>query len=58
LREDARLIDDLKRRVSYFDRGPIEQTGKELEVVHAEVMQALFPAARALEATKPAGKTD
>jgi len=26
--------------------------------VHAEVMQALFPAARALEATKPAGKTD
>ncbi len=58
LREDARLVDDLTRRVSYLDRGPIEQTGKELEVVHAEVMHALFPAARGVEATKPAGKTD
>ena len=58
LREDARLIEDLKRRVSYFDRGPIEQTGKELEVVRAEVLQELFPATRALEGTKPAGKTD
>ena len=58
LREDARLVEDLKRRVSYLDRGPIEQTGKDLEGVRAEVLQALFPVARALEATKPAGKTD
>jgi len=58
LREDARLIEDLKRRVSYFDRGPIEQTGKELEVVRAEVLQALFPVARAVEETKPAVKRD
>ena len=58
LREDARLVDDLTRRVSYLDRGPIEQTEKELEVVHAEVLHALFPAARAQEATKPAGKMD
>jgi len=58
LREDARLVDDLQRRVSYLDRGPIEQAGKELEVVHSEVMHALFPAARAVEAAKTAGKTD
>jgi len=58
LREDARLLDDLKRRVSYFDRGPLEQTGKDLEQVRVEVLQALFPVARAPEATKPLGKTD
>ena len=58
LREDARLIEDLAHRVSYLDRGPIEQAGKDLEMVRAEVLQALFPAARALEAAKPAGKTD
>ena len=58
LREDVRLLDDLKRRISYFDRAPIEQTGKELEQVRVEVLQALFPAARAPEAAKPLGKTD
>ena len=58
LREDARLLNDLERRVSYFDRGPLEQTGKELERVRAEVLIALFPAARATETTKPPGKTD
>jgi len=58
LREDARLIEDLKRRVSYLDRSPVEQTGKDLEAVRAEVLQALFPAARPPEAAKPAGKTD
>ena len=58
MREDVRLLDDLKRRISYFDRAPIEQTGKELEQVRVEVLQALFPVARAPEATKPLGKTD
>ena len=58
LREDVRLLDDLKRRISFYDRGPLEQTGKELEQVRAEVLQALFPVARTLEATKPSGKTD
>ena len=58
LREDVRFLDDLKRRVSYLDRGPLEQTGKELEQIRAQVLQALFPAARTTEATKPLGKTD
>jgi hypothetical protein len=58
LREDARLLDDLKRRVSYFDRDPVEKAAKEAEQVRAEVLQALFPAARAPEAEKPLRRTD
>ena len=58
LREDARLLDDLKRRVSYFERDPIEKAAKEVEQARAEVLQALFPAARAPEAAKPSRKTD
>jgi len=58
LREDARLLDDLKRRVSYFDRDPVEKAAKEAEQVRAEVLQALFPAARVPEAEKPLRRTD
>jgi hypothetical protein len=58
LREDARLLDDVKRRISYFDRGPIEKAEKEIEQERTEVIQALFPVARTPEAAKPLGKTD
>jgi hypothetical protein len=58
LREDARLLGDLKRRVSYFERGPIEKAEKEVEQERAEVLHALFPVTRAPEAAKPLGKTD
>jgi len=58
LREDARLLDDLKRRISYFDRGPVEKAEKEVEQERAEVLHALFPATRAPDAAKPPGKTD
>jgi len=58
LREDLRLLADLEQRVSFYDRAPLEQAGKELERVRAEVLQALFPVARMIEATKPSGKTD
>ncbi len=58
LREDARLLDDLKRRVSFFDRDPIEKVAKDVEQVRAEVLLALFPAAQAAEAAKPLRKTD
>jgi ADP-ribose pyrophosphatase YjhB (NUDIX family) len=43
LREDDRLLDDVKRRVSYLERDPIEKAEKEIEQVRAEVIQALFP---------------
>jgi len=58
LREDVRLFEDLKRRVPYFYRDPIEKAEKEVEQARAEVLQALFPAARPQEASKPSAKTD
>jgi hypothetical protein len=53
LREDVRLLEDLKRRVSYSDRDPIEKAEKEVEQARAEVLKALFPAARPQGAAKP-----
>jgi hypothetical protein len=44
LREDARLLEDLGRRVSYFERVPIVKVEKEVEEVRSEVLRALFPA--------------
>jgi hypothetical protein len=58
LREDERMLDDLKRRVSYFDRDPIEKAAKEVDQVRTEVLHALFPEARVPEAAKPLRKTD
>jgi hypothetical protein len=58
LREDTRLLDDLKRRISYFERGPIEKAEKEVEQARVEVLHALFPVTQAPEAAKPLGKTD
>jgi hypothetical protein len=46
LREDARLIEDLKHRLPYLDRGVVEKAGQEIERVRAEVLRALFPAER------------
>jgi hypothetical protein len=58
LREDARLLDDLKLRISYFERGPIEAAEKEVKQEQAEVLHALFPVTRAPEAAKPLAKPD
>jgi len=43
LREDSRTLEDVSRRVSYFDREPVEQTMQELNHLHDEVLHALFP---------------
>jgi hypothetical protein len=43
LREDARLLEDLGHRLSYFDRVPVEKAQKEVEEVRSEVLRALFP---------------
>jgi len=58
LREDVRLLEDLKRRVPYFDRDPIEKAEKEVEQTRAEVLQALFPVARPPGAAKPLVRTN
>jgi hypothetical protein len=46
LREDARRVDDLRHRVPFMDRGPLDQVTQEISETHAEVMAALFPAGR------------
>jgi hypothetical protein len=43
LREDGRLLNDLKHRVPYMDRGPIEKVAAEVEKLHEEVLHVLFP---------------
>jgi hypothetical protein len=46
LREDSRLLEDMARRVSYFDRAPIEKAAKQIEQLRTDVLRALFPAER------------
>lgn len=56
LREDARRLDDLARRISFFDREPVQRAEKQVEQLRGEVLQALFPGARGRDAGKPADK--
>ena len=53
LREDFRSLQDLERRVAYFDRGPIEKTTQEIEGIRSEVLQALFPTAKPRTTSPP-----
>lgn len=43
LRENVRLLQDLERTVSYFDRSPVENAGQKLDQIRNEVLHALFP---------------
>jgi len=43
LREHARALQDLERRVSYFDRAPLTNAAQEFEQMRSEVLQELFP---------------
>jgi hypothetical protein len=43
LREHARSLQDLERRVSYFDRAPLTNAAQEFEQMRSEVLQELFP---------------
>jgi len=54
LREDARSLEDLKRRIAYFDRGPVEKCIQEIEGIRSEVLHALFPAAKPRTGNAPA----
>ncbi len=46
LREDQRLLEDLKHRVPYYERGVFEKAAREIEQIRNEVLRALFPAER------------
>ena len=43
LREDGRLLEDLSHRLSYYDRGDVDKTAKEIEQIRAKVIKELFP---------------
>ncbi|MGH9452447.1 MAG: hypothetical protein ACRD2O_00575 [Terriglobia bacterium] len=52
LREGLRNLIDMRGRVYYADRGPIDRTRTEIGSLHAQVLSALFPAVNA-NAPKP-----
>lgn len=43
LREDVRLLQDLARSVSYFDRGPLLNAAEQLDHMRDDVLRAQFP---------------
>jgi len=47
LREDARFLEDLSHRLSYYERGDVDKTAKEIGQIRAEVIKELFPPVRA-----------
>ncbi len=53
LRQDARMIDDLKHRVAYLDRAPVEKAAKEVEELRSEVYRALFPGQSEVKSRQP-----
>ena len=50
LREDSRYLEDLRHRVPYMARSPVDKVAEEVEVLRSEVLKALFP-------TEPPRKT-
>jgi len=57
LREDSRTLEDMSKRVSYFDRQPMEQTMQEVDRVHEEVLHALFPSLPAASDKPPSAQS-
>jgi hypothetical protein len=54
LRQDGRLLDDLRHRLAYLDRDPVERATEELEQIHSQVLEALFPGAKRHTRNPPA----
>lgn len=43
LREDARLLEDVRHRVPYDQRGPVSEVAQAVDRLHNQVIRALFP---------------
>ncbi len=43
LRDGTRRLEDLKHRISYFDRDPVDKVQQALAAVHNAVLKSLFP---------------
>ena len=52
LREDGRLLEDLRRRVPYNERRDVEEVEREVDRIRNEVLRALFPAERPAGASR------
>jgi hypothetical protein len=52
LREDTRLLEDLKRSIPFFNRSPVEKVIQKVEKIRAQVLQALFPVMKPTKAPK------
>lgn len=46
LREDGRLLEDLKHRIPYQDRPPVQEVAREVDELRDQVLKALFPLER------------
>lgn len=53
LREETRALDQLRRRIFYLDRDPVDSALKALNQIHSQVLVGLFPGA----APSPSGAT-
>ncbi len=54
LREDGRIMGDLRRRIPFQDREMVEKAEREAEQIRSEVLEALFPGGRLRERQKKA----
>jgi len=57
LREDERLLEDLRHRVPYPENDFIEKIAKESSEVHSQVLGVLFPPGRPPEKSKKPGRS-
>ncbi len=53
LREGTRRLEDLKQRISYFDRDPIDKTQQVISKERSAVLEALFPTLQSTPKAKP-----
>jgi DNA gyrase/topoisomerase IV subunit A len=57
LREDARVLEDLRHRVPYPESDSIEKIAKESIQVHSQVLGVLFPPGRPPQKSKKPGRS-
>ncbi len=53
LREGTRRLEDLKHRISYFDRDPVDKTQQGISKERSAVLEALFPTLQSAPKAKP-----
>ena len=57
LREDERLLNDLRHRVPYPENASIEEIAKESSEIHSQVLGALFPPGKPPQKSRKPGRS-